>query len=92
MKSVFLIAYDIKDDRRLNRVHRYLKGRGIHLQKSVFYCRLSQEEIKKVRQGILELIEEREDDVRIYPLVIDFEAIAMGQGEKVPGGVWIYLD
>lgn len=92
MKSVYLIAYDIKDDRRLNRVHRYLKGRGIHLQKSVFYCLLSQEEIRKIRQGISELIEEREDDVRIYPLLIDFEAIAMGQGEKVPGGVWIYLD
>jgi|YNPBryunderm2012_1023409.scaffolds.fasta_scaffold15456_2 CRISPR-associated protein Cas2 len=92
MKSVYLISYDIKDERRLNRVHRYLKGRGIHLQKSVFYCLLSQEEIKKVRQGIEELIEEREDDVRIYPLLVEFETIAMGQGEKVPGGVWIYLD
>jgi len=92
MKSVYLIAYDIKDDRRLNRVHRYLKGRGIHLQKSVFYCLLSEMDIKKVKRGLAELIEEKEDDVRIYPILVDFEAIVMGQGEKVPGGVWIYLD
>lgn len=92
MKSVYLISYDIKEDRRLNRVHRFLKGRGIHLQKSVFYCHLSSEELKKVQQELRKLIDETEDDIRIYPLLADFEAIAMGQGEKVPAGVWIYLD
>lgn len=92
MKSVYLVSYDIKDERRLNRVHRFLKGKGIHLQKSVFYFALSPEELKRLYRQLSEMIEEKEDDIRIYPLLADFESIAMGQGEKVPAGVWIYLD
>lgn len=91
MKEVYLVSYDIKDDKRLQRIHRYLKGKGIHLQKSVFYCVFTKEELRKVISEIDRLINDREDDVRFYPVLVDFEAISLGQGEKVPGGVWIYL-
>lgn len=37
MTDSYLIAYDITSEKRLNRVSRYLKGKGIHLQKSVFF-------------------------------------------------------
>ena len=33
-----LVAYDIADDRRRNRLHRLLRGFGEPLQKSVFIC------------------------------------------------------
>lgn len=92
MKKVYLISYDIKNDRRLNRIHRFMKGKGIHLQKSVFYCYLNSEELKKLKQELLDLIEEKEDDVRIYQLLTEFETISIGQGERVPSGVLIYLD
>lgn len=33
-----LVAYDISDDRRRNRLHRLLRGFGEPVQKSVFVC------------------------------------------------------
>jgi CRISPR-associated endonuclease Cas2 len=33
-----LVAYDISDDRRRNRLHRLLRGFGEPVQKSVFIC------------------------------------------------------
>ena len=92
MKSIYVISYDIKNGRRLNRVHRYLKGKGIHVQKSVFYFLLSKEELKKLQIGLKQIIKNSEDDVRIYPLSSSAEAIIMGKGDKVPEGVLIFLD
>lgn len=92
MKGVYLVSYDIKDEKRLHKVYNYLRGKGIHLQKSVFYCLLSYEEIKKMRRELEELINKQEDDIRFYPLLANFETIAMGQGEKIPKGVYIYLE
>ena len=49
MKIAYIISYDIANERRLNRIHNYLKGQGVHLQKSVFYCLLSRERLKKIQ-------------------------------------------
>lgn len=41
----YLIAYDIRDDRRLRRVCKLMEGYGTRLQYSVFLCDLSDREI-----------------------------------------------
>lgn len=92
MKKVYIVAYDVKNERRLARVHNYLKGHGVPLQKSVFYCLLTKEGLKRLQDGLSQRISAREDDVRIYPLLSNFESIALGQGDKIPNGVWVYLD
>lgn len=91
MKAIYLISYDVKDDRRLQRIHRYLKGKGIHLQKSVFYCVFNKEDLKKTISGLSSLMDPNEDDIRFYPVLVDFEVISLGQGEKLPKGVWVYM-
>ncbi len=91
MKTSFLICYDIKNDYRLGRVQRYLKGKGIHLQYSVFYCVLSDRELTKIIDEIKSLIDEREDDVRIYPLLTNFSPFVLGQGARIPDGVDVFL-
>jgi CRISPR-associated protein Cas2 len=37
----YLICYDIADDRRRDRVSRFLEGYGLRIQKSVFECVLT---------------------------------------------------
>ncbi len=59
----YLIAYDIADPRRLQRVIKLMEGCGTRLQYSVFLCDLSRAELITWRQGIDDLIELREDSV-----------------------------
>lgn len=92
MKRVYLVSYDIRDEKRLQRVHNYMKNKGVHLQKSVFYCLLGTEELLKIKKELCEIINDKEDDIRMYPLLADFETISMGQGEKIPKGVFFYLE
>jgi CRISPR-associated protein Cas2 len=38
------------------------------------------------------LIDEEEDDVRIYPLPSEEKVIVMGCGDRVPDGVEIFME
>jgi len=40
MRRWYIVSYDIRDPKRLNRVFRVLKGYGEHWQYSVFFCAL----------------------------------------------------
>jgi CRISPR-associated protein Cas2 len=91
MKSPYLVCYDIVDDRRLQRVFRFMKGRGIHLQYSVFYCILTWPELQELKMRLSGLINNKEDDVRIYPLPADSLVAVIGCGDRVPDGVEIFL-
>lgn len=92
MKLVYLISYDIADQKRLSRIYRYMKGKAIHLQKSVFYIALGNNGLHKILNEIKEIMNSKEDDIRVYPVLSDFDTIIMGRGDKVPGGVWIYFE
>lgn len=91
MKAPYLVCYDIKEPKRLSRVLRFMKGRGIHLQYSVFYCSLTWLELLTLKEKIERLINIKEDDLRIYPLPSDLKVIVMGCGDRVPDGVEIFL-
>lgn len=82
----WLVAYDIADPRRLGRVHRYLKGRAIPVQYSVFVFHGSQRALEVVFDDIAELIESSEDDVRAYHLPDRCEVAMLGR-QDLPQGV-----
>ncbi len=92
MKTYYLICYDISEDFRLNKILRYMKGKGIHLQYSVFYCLLNHKELLKIIDEVMAMIDLKQDDVRIYPLVTNFKAIVLGRGDKTPEGADIFLE
>ncbi len=92
MKAKYLVCYDIAKPKRLSRVLRFMKGRGIHLQYSVFHCSLTWPELMKMKEKLGRLINRREDDVRIYPLPADCKVIVMGCGDRVPDGVEIFME
>lgn len=64
----YVIAYDVTDDHRRNQIAKFLEGWGRRVQKSVFECDLSNEEIAIVRQRLEELILPSEDRCHIYRL------------------------
>jgi CRISPR-associated protein Cas2 len=91
MKTSYLIAYDITNERRLNRTCRYLKGKGLHLQKSVFFCVFSFDEVQKAKAELTSMIDPVTDDIRIYPVLFDINTIAMGDNELFPPGISVHL-
>lgn len=84
---LFLCAYDIRDPRRLVRVHRCLKQRGLALQYSVFVLEGSTEVALGALSAVAALIDHDEDDVRIYALPAGVEVEPLGATEVLPPGV-----
>lgn len=92
MKANYLVCYDIREPRRLARVYQLMKGKGLHIQYSVFHCRLTWPELLELKEKLAGLIDERADDVRLYPLPSEEKVIVMGCGDRVPGGVEIFIE
>jgi CRISPR-associated protein Cas2 len=67
MRNVFLVSYDICDDKRLRKVYKAMRGYGDHLQFSVFRCELSEREKAEMMAELSPIIAHDEDQV----LVID---------------------
>jgi CRISPR-associated protein Cas2 len=63
----WLIAYDIREPKRLSRVHRFLVKHGVPVQYSVFVTRNTAQRIGRIKAGLAELIAPV-DDVRIYQI------------------------
>lgn len=62
------VAYDIPDDRRRNRVARFLNGYGERVQYSVWECMLTASQAEKMWAGLARLIRKEEDRLRMYRL------------------------
>jgi CRISPR-associated protein Cas2 len=91
MQAKYLVCYDIADNGRLARVYRFMKDHGAHLQLSVFLCSLTWPELAALKASLSEFIDEAKDDIRIYPLPAGEAIVALGQGDRVPEGVWLQL-
>mgnify|MGYP001176714400 CR=1 FL=1 len=64
----YVVAYDIRDDRRLRQVHKRMKNFGYPLQYSVFVCDLDGMEKVALRREIGEAIHYGVDSVVIIHL------------------------
>ena len=67
-KSWYLIAYDIREPKRLKRLHYRLRKRAIPLQNSVFMVKLTDKHLDRLSNEIKNHINSVQDDVRIYPI------------------------
>ena len=66
--TLYIVSYDIPDDRRRTRVHSALTGFGTWVQYSVFECFLDRKQRMLLEARLLKEIHQREDTVRIYCL------------------------
>jgi len=87
----FLVCYDIANPKRLVRVHRYLKKRGMPLQYSVFLVLETSSSLIEVLAQIDEIINSREDDIRAYPINDTAEYTTLGQ-QALPAGLLLLGD
>lgn len=65
---LYVVSYDIPDDRRRARVHSALTGFGTWVQFSVFECFLDPKQRMLLEARLMKEIHQREDTVRIYGL------------------------
>lgn len=69
MEVIYLVAYDIADDRRREEVAAILSSYGARVQLSVFECELADPATVATVTGLLKrAIEPAEDQIRLYPL------------------------
>jgi len=68
MRNVFLVCYDVCNDKRLKKVYKAMRGYGDHLQLSVFRCELSARERAEMIAELSPLIAHGEDQVLIIDI------------------------
>ena len=81
---LYVVSYDIPDDRRRTRVHSALTGFGTWVQYSVFECFLDRKQRILLQSRLLQEIHQREDTVRIYDLcgTCTSKVEVLGQGDE----------
>ncbi len=80
---LYLVTYDIPDNRCRLRLAKTIKDFGDRVQFSVFECLLNKELLERLHARIASVISAEEDSVRIYPLCAGCEKnlAILGQGE-----------
>lgn len=68
MRLLYVVTYDICDDKRLRRVFKLMRGYGERVQYSVFRCELSDRERVELMSKLAEEIKHDEDQVLFFPL------------------------
>lgn len=68
MRRCYLVCYDVRDPKRLRRVHRLMKAYGEPWQYSVFYCTLKAIDRVRLETALREEMNLKEDQVLIVDL------------------------
>ncbi|MDA8144171.1 MAG: CRISPR-associated endonuclease Cas2 [Thermoplasmatales archaeon] len=68
MRNYYLVAYDIRNSKRLRKVFIKMRGYGDALQFSVFLCKLSSTEKMLMLSELLRIIKQDEDSLMIIYL------------------------
>jgi CRISPR-associated protein Cas2 len=92
-----VVAYDIatataKGQRRLRRVAAVCEGYGVRRQFSVFECRISDVQLVRLKQRLVDEIDHVTDSVVFYTLGRDFENARSSIGREVDhdhGAPWV---
>ena len=68
MLQPYLICYDICNAKRLQKVHKIVICYSVPLQLSVYYGLLKQATLSEMIVKLQKIINDKEDDIRIYPI------------------------
>lgn len=66
--TLYIIAYDIPDDKRRTKVHKLLCGYGAWTQFSLFECWLTRRQLLELRAKLAKHLCAERDSLRLYPL------------------------
>ena len=68
MRNVFLVCYDVADDKRLRKTYKKMRGFGDPLQYSVFRCELSPTEKQVMKEALWGILTWDKDRVMLIDL------------------------
>jgi CRISPR-associated protein Cas2 len=68
MRNVFLVSYDVGDDKRLRRTYKKMCGFGDPVQYSVFRCELSPTERQLLKEELWSILNWEHDRVMLVDL------------------------
>jgi len=66
-----VVAYDVSDDKRRNRVVKVLEKHGVRVNYSVFECMFTESRYVKVQEELKNKINEKEDTIIYYPICVN---------------------
>jgi CRISPR-associated protein Cas2 len=78
MRTTYLVAYDIADDKRLRQVFKTMRGWGDHIQYSIFECQLTRSDFARMKHELSQIIHHTDDQVLFVEL-----GPAEGRGDRV---------
>ncbi|ROQ89902.1 CRISPR-associated endonuclease Cas2 [Desulfosoma caldarium] len=68
MEHLYLVCYDIRDDKRWRRLYTAMKAYGEWVQLSVFQCRLNRMRRLRMEETVRKIIHHQDDHVLILDL------------------------
>lgn len=75
MRRCYLVCYDIRDPKRLRRVHKLMKGYGESWQYSVFFCVLKDIDRVRMQNDLEAEMNLRDDQALIIEMGADQHAV-----------------
>lgn len=84
--KAWIIGYDIREPRRLQRVHRVMKRWGLPIQYSVFSTELDDASVAHMLASLDERLDARTDDLRVYHVPQACRVWLLGR-QGLPDGV-----
>jgi CRISPR-associated protein Cas2 len=90
-RTLYLIAYDITEDNRLNAVRNFLKNYSTGGQKSVYECFLTDGELRFVTSKLKRLIFDIEDRVHIFRMDGRSRTHTIGIGVQPKDPAYFYI-
>lgn len=68
MRNVYLLCYDVADDKRLRKTYKKMCGFGVPVQYSVFRCELSPTEKQHMKEALWDILNWDKDRVMLIDL------------------------
>jgi len=90
-RTLYLIAYDVCEGRRLGKVRHFLKGYSAGGQKSVYECFLTDGELNIIANSLRKLIDEKEDRVHIFTMDGRSKTHTLGVGVQPHDPAYFYI-
>ena len=91
MSTLYLIAYDIPNDKRRTKIHKILCGFGQWTQYSFFECFLNEKELITLEHRLKHILNEQEDNLRIYHICATCQSKTQTFGSTPPAEDKLYL-
>lgn len=66
-----IVAYDVADTRRRNKLVKIIEKYGIRINYSVFECMFTAAQFQKIQEKTHALMNEKEDRIVYYPICLD---------------------